>query len=1808
MLGTTLKSWLARRPQRPIRNARKNPPCRLQAEALEARDVPAVFTWTPTLPGQYAWDDAANWSSTSGGFPNAAGDVANLTANLVGNQTIALDTDITVGSLALGSGGTSGTYTIVANGGSLNFDVASGTASIIDQAQGGDAINAPIGMNGDLNVSSNGTHHLAIGGAISGSGTVAAIGTILQTGTVGIGSGVTLTGTGTFAPTPVLYATSYYDGALYEFNESTGDVLATLAPPNSGGLLQFASGVVVGPDGNLYIANESPDPLNPSDSILQYNVTTQSLSTFISTAQLEAIATAQGAAYFNPSGIIFNGNELYVSLNAGFGDGFSTGGVFHGNVIRFDTTNSGGSLSYANTFTVLASTALAQPAGLAFGVNGSDAHTLYVNTAGTDNATSIPNADGTPGVPAVFISPAAAASAGLEFPSGLAWGPDGKMYVADLGAFDGAGQVARFNSDGSFDEKFVPVTGDASGNGSLGLQFPYGILFDAQGNMLLANFGNNGPTTSHPHDFIGSIYEYSSSGTFAKALISSSQFPQTGSDPATFNGIVPSQMALTSAYAVTVDGTVDPVGVGAVGTLATGGVNFTGGSTYAVDVFATAPGGVDRLLASGNVDLGGSTLSINPNQVFPVGTQFTILQTTGANVITGTFGNGPIVTVGTQEYAIGYSANAVTLTVVQSPLFTSADNATFFTGKNNSFQVTASGDPTPTLGFTGSLPGGLSFDSGTGILSGTPTAPGSPTISFTATNPAGTVTQLFTLTVNLGVAPAITSADNDTFTVGSSGTFTVTTMAAPNATISDTGSLPAGTGFLDNGDGTATLFGTPSPGTGGTYVITITASNGIGADATQTFTLNVLQAPQITSVNSATFTENVPGSFGVVAVAVPTAALSESGALPNGVTFVDQGNGTAALAGTPALGSGGTYPITITASNGVSPDATQSFTLTVDQAPQVTSGNAATFTVGTLGSFDVTASGIPAANLSEIGSLPSGVTFVNHGDGTATLSGTPATGTGGTFVFTITASNGVTPNATQSFTLTIDEAPRITSANSAAFTENVAGSFTVTVAAFPAATISETGALPGGVTFVDNANGTATLAGTPDLGSGGTYSFTITAGNGIGTDATQSFTLMVQQAPAITSGDAATFTVGSLGSFTVTTTGVPNVAFAVTSGSLPAGVNLIGNADGTATLTGTPAAGTGGSYTFTIAVSNGVSPDATQDFTLTVDQAPAITSANNATFTENLIDSFSVTSTGFPAAALSESGSLPPGVTFVDGGSGTATLAGTPDLGSGGVYHFTITAANGVGADATQSFALTVQQAPIITSASSATFTVGSLGTFTAVASGVPTATLSETGALPAGVTFTDNGDGTATLTGTPAAGAGGDYAITIHASNGIGTDDSQIFTLTADQAPAITSGSSAAFTVGKGGTFTVTATGFPAPTFSAATTLPTGVTLNPATGTIAVDSTAAAGVATLTINASNGVGTDASQSFTLTVQNLVSLSPALAVGGSVDGKARLYSPNASGAFGSPIGTISMPGITGADIRATTGDVDGDGIPDTIMVTGPGVPIRVAVISGADNATVLVAPFDPFGGNFTGGGFVATGDFDGDNRDEFVVTPDQGGGPRISIFSLTNTGLTERANYFTIDPNFRGGARAAVGDINGDGVPDLAVAAGFGGGPRIVVINGTKALTTDGVAAADRLVGDFFAFGDALRNGAYLAIGDVNGDGFGDLIFGAGPGGGPEVLTISGKSLLTDGSIAAVANPLSNFFLAGDSSSRGGVRVATVNADGDSRADVAVATGSDEASFARVYLGKNFGGAEPTDFEQLDPFHGAVLNDGVFVG
>jgi putative Ig domain-containing protein len=94
-------------------------------------------------------------------------------------------------------------------------------------------------------------------------------------------------------------------------------------------------------------------------------------------------------------------------------------------------------------------------------------------------------------------------------------------------------------------------------------------------------------------------------------------------------------------------------------------------------------------------------------------------------------------------------------------------------------------------------------------------------------------------------------------------------------------------------------------------------------------------APAITSSATADFQVGTAGSFTVEATGGPTPSLSQTGELPDGVSFTDNGDGTASLAGMPAAGTDGTYPITIEASNGASPNAVQSFTLTVEPMPIV---------------------------------------------------------------------------------------------------------------------------------------------------------------------------------------------------------------------------------------------------------------------------------------------------------------------------------------------------------------------------------------------------------------------------------------------------------------------------------------------------------------------------------------------------------------------------------------------------------------------------------------------------------------------------------------------------------------------------------------------------------------------------------------------------------------------------------------------------------------------------------------------------------
>ena len=82
---------------------------------------------------------------------------------------------------------------------------------------------------------------------------------------------------------------------------------------------------------------------------------------------------------------------------------------------------------------------------------------------------------------------------------------------------------------------------------------------------------------------------------------------------------------------------------------------------------------------------------------------------------------------------------------------------------------------------------------------------------------------------------------------------------------------------------------------------------------------------------------------------------------------MDNGDGTGTLSGTPGAGTSGVYAISFIAFNGVEPSVGQSFTLTVNQGPAITSANAATFAVGQFGTFTVTTTGLPAPSIARGG-------------------------------------------------------------------------------------------------------------------------------------------------------------------------------------------------------------------------------------------------------------------------------------------------------------------------------------------------------------------------------------------------------------------------------------------------------------------------------------------------------------------------------------------------------------------------------------------------------------------------------------------------------------------------------------------------------------------------------------------------------------------------------------------------------------------------------------------------------------------------
>jgi hypothetical protein len=197
----------------------------------------------------------------------------------------------------------------------------------------------------------------------------------------------------------------------------------------------------------------------------------------------------------------------------------------------------------------------------------------------------------------------------------------------------------------------------------------------------------------------------------------------------------------------------------------------------------------------------------------------------------------------------------------------------------------------------------------------------------------------------------------------------------------------------------------------------------------------------------------------------------------------------------------------------------------------------------------------------------------------------------------------------------------------------------------------------------------------------------------------------------------------------------------------------------------------------------------------------------------------------------------------------------------------------------------------------------------------------------------------------------------------------------------------------------------------------------------------------------------------------------------------------------------------------------------------------------------------------------------------YAVGADAGGGPQVNVYDARTGALTFA--FFAYTPAFSGGVRVAVGDINGDGTPDIITAPGPGGGPDIRVFDGVTG----------QLIREFMAYDPNFAGGVYVAVGDVNGDGFADIITGADAGGGPQVTVFSGKD-----------NSVLMSFFPYDPNFHGGVRVAAADVNSDGFADIITAAGPGGGPEVRVFSGKD--GSALQSFFAYDPNFGG----GVYVG
>lgn len=837
------------------------------------------------------------------------------------------------------------------------------------------------------------------------------------------------------------------------------------------------------------------------------------------------------------------------------------------------------------------------------------------------------------------------------------------------------------------------------------------------------------------------------------------------------------------------------------------------------------------------------TFKITTNSSTPAGTYgFSIKITDNNGGTNGVTSTGLSLVVGVGPPSINYSP--ATNTYVAGTAITN-------------WNPTNTGGAVPSAGWSISpaLPAGLSFNTNTGVISGTPTATSSATTyTITATNAAGSDNATVTITVNPQAPNISYSPAANTYTAGTTiSPLTPTNTGGPATTWSISPGLPAGLLFDTS---TGIISGTPTSQSL-LVIYTITATNVTGSSSTN---INITISNPFPPVISYSPSANTYIVGTAISALTPTntggasVIWSVSPSLPAGLSL---NTNTGVITGTPtAITAAATYTITATNAAG---SGSATVTITVNPALPVISYSPSTnlYPINTtITPLTPTNTGGTAASWAISPGLPAGLSFNTS---TGVITGTPTTITA-TATYTVTATN-ITGSATTTISITITPQPPVikyTPSSNIYVINTVITNWIPTNTGGAATSWSISPSLPAGLSFDTT---TGTISGTPTALSAIT-TYTVTASNGGGSNSTTIYITVNPTAPVISyTPSSNNFIVGAaITTWTPTNTGGSSTSWSI-GPALPAG--LIFNTT-TGAISGTPTA-VSATTTYTISADNDGGVGTTSITITCVNPTLPIINyspSSNIYTVGAAITNWVPTNSGGAAASWSISPGLPAGLSF---DTTTGIISGTPTA-SSAATTYTVTATNTVGSSTTTVNITINAQAPVISyTPSTNTYTVGTtISSLTPSNTGGAATSWSISSVLPAGLSFNTS---TGVISGTPTA-ASVSKTYTITATNVTGSGSTTVTITINSLAPSISySPSTVTYSVGATITPAVpTNIGGVASSFAITSgTLPTGLSFDTSTGTISGTPTVTFATATFTIKATNAQGSS-STSLIITV------------------------------------------------------------------------------------------------------------------------------------------------------------------------------------------------------------------------------------------------------------------------------------------------------------------------------------------------------